>query len=225
MQFLYDNQSGNGTIDLKGENFNYLIKVRRHKENDDIALRSLEDPNELYIYTLNSIQPKRASLLLKEHKHLPIKSEKRVHIGWCVVDSASIEKVLPMLNEIGVDRVTFIYCARSQRNIKLNLERFTRVLNTSSMQCGRSTPMKISIDKSLDNFLQENKDTVIIDFSVEKVDKDVRNETFLIGCEGGFSEDERKNFSDLSLKKLGLDSPMILRSESAVVAISSKILL
>jgi len=225
MQFLYDEQSGNETIDLKGENFIYLIKVRRHKENDDIALRSLENPDELYIYTLKSIEPKRATLHLKEHKYLPIKSDRSVHIGWCVVDATSIEKALPMLNEIGVDKITFIYCARSQRNIKLNLERFKRVLNTSSMQCGRSTPMKISINKSLDNFLQDNKDTVVIDFSVEKVDANVSNETFLIGCEGGFSEDERKNFNDLNLKKLGLDSPMILRSESAVVAISSKILL
>jgi len=225
MQFLYDEQSGNETIDLKGENFNYLVKVRRHKESDDIALRNLENPDELYIYSLKNIEPKKATLHLKEHKYLPIKADKSVHIGWCVVDATSIEKALPMLNELGVDRVTFIYCARSQRNIKLNLERFKRVLNTSSMQCGRSTPMKISVNKSLNDFLQENKNTVVIDFSIEKIDENIANETFLIGCEGGFSEDERKNFSDLNLKKLGLDSPMILRSESAVVAMSSKVLL
>jgi len=225
MQFLYDEQSGNETIDLKGENFNYLIKVKRHKEDDEIALRNRVDSNELYIYTLKSIEPRRATLLLKEKKRLPIKSEKKIHIGWCVIDSNSIEKVLPMLNEIGVDTLTFIYCARSQKNIKLNLERFKRVLNSSSMQCGRSEPMQMSINKDLDNFLQEYPDTVVIDFSIEKVTQDTNNETFLVGCEGGFSEDERKSFSRLNLKKLGFNSPMILRSESAVVSIASKILL
>jgi len=225
MQFLYDEQSGNETIDLKGESFNYLIKVKRHKEDDEIALRNRVDSDKLYIYTLKNIEPKRATLLLKENKKVPIESEKRVDIGWCVIDSNSIEKVLPMLNEIGVNSITFIYCARSQRNIKLNLERFKRVLNSSSMQCGRSEPMHMSISKNLDNFLEENPDTVVIDFSIEKVTQNTNDRTFLVGCEGGFSEDERKSFSKSNLKKLGLNSPMILRSESAVVAIASKILL
>ena len=47
--------------------------------------------------------------------------------------------------------------------------------------------------------------------------------TVLIGCEGGFSEDERQKLE--SLKRFRLDTPMILRSESAAMAIASKVLI
>ncbi len=58
-----------------------------------------------------------------------------------------------------------------------------------------------------DNILQESSDF----------------ETVLIGCEGGFSKDEKELLS--SLEVFRLDTPMVLRSESAVVAVASKILL
>jgi len=225
MQFLYDEQSGKEIIELKGENFNYLVKVRRHKEADEIALRNTLKPDELYIYNLKDVEPKRAKLVLKEHKTFSIKSEKKLHIGWCVIDTTSIEKALPMLNEIGLDKITFIYCDRSQKNTKLNLARFERLLNSSSMQCGRDTPIKIVINRSLDDFLQKNPETVVIDFSEETLEDNTDYKTILVGCEGGFSKDERTNFKNLNIKTVGLNSPMILRSESAVVAVSSKILL
>jgi len=225
MQFLYDEKSGNETIELKNENFKYIVKVRRHKENDEILLRHPVNSNDVHIYILQKINPKHATLILKETKHLTIKAKKSLHLAWCVIDSNSIEKALPMLNEIGVDKITFIYCERSQKNIKLNLERFERLLKTSSMQCGRSQKMKLEISKSLNDFLNENPNTSVIDFSSTTLSSENNYDTLLIGCEGGFSENEHEEFKKLNLKIIGLDSKMILRSESATVAVASKILL
>lgn len=61
----------------------------------------------------------------------------RAKNAWCVIDIKSIKKVLPMLNELGVSRITFVYCDRSQINIKLDFARFERILEASMQQCGR----------------------------------------------------------------------------------------
>ncbi|WP_434657462.1 16S rRNA (uracil(1498)-N(3))-methyltransferase [Sulfurimonas sp. NW9] len=47
--------------------------------------------------------------------------------------------------------------------------------------------------------------------------------TVLIGCEGGFSAKEKEFLKNQEVFRL--DTPMILRSESAVLAVASKILL
>ena len=47
--------------------------------------------------------------------------------------------------------------------------------------------------------------------------------TIVIGCEGGFSNNERENFDKDFI--VGFDSNLILRSETAVLAVCSKIIL
>jgi 16S rRNA (uracil1498-N3)-methyltransferase len=45
----------------------------------------------------------------------------------------------------------------------------------------------------------------------------------LIGCEGVFSENERTKLKDC--KKIGLNTDIILKSETAIVTIASKLLI
>ena len=45
----------------------------------------------------------------------------------------------------------------------------------------------------------------------------------MVGCEGGLTEDEIALFS--SEKTVGFDTPLVLKSESAVCAVAGKILL
>ncbi len=77
--------------------------------------------------------------------------------------------------------------------------------------------------KSLDVFLKENPETVVLDFCDEVLSCADEVSTVLIGCEGGFSESERQKLE--GLKRFRLDTPMILRSESAAMAIASKVLI
>ena len=76
---------------------------------------------------------------------------------------------------------------------------------------------------SLNEILKKNDNITIIDFNNEKIDCGNNIERALVGPEGGFSEDERKMFKNL--KVLGFDTPFVLKSESAAIAISAKVLL
>jgi len=76
---------------------------------------------------------------------------------------------------------------------------------------------------SLEDFLEKYPETVMLNFSEQTLNEKSDISTMLIGCEGGFTLDEKALFK--SKKIMGLDTPLILKSESAVCAVASKLLL
>lgn len=223
MQFSYHIDSGLPSLEIEGDLYKYLIKARRHCLGDEIAFRNLNDLN-IYIYKLISIDRRKAVFDLISNEEKIVKNEKKLHIGWCLVDPKTVEKTIASLNEIGVEKITFIYCEYSQKNFKLNLEKLEKILINSSSQCGRSSIIKLDICNCLDEFLNKNPNTYILDFSETSIEnkKDDIN-CFILGCEGGFSSNERKNFD--AEKIVGFNSNLILRSETAIISAASKILI
>lgn len=221
--YILDDEAGESDLHIRGDLHKYLIKVRRHKEGDEISFRSREKIKILHRYKIESVEPRSAELRLLSSEELEVKSKKQLHIGWCIIDTNSIEKVLPSLCEIGVERISFISCERSQRNIKLDLKRFQRIMEASMQQCGRSSYIEFDTYKNVDEFVGKFPDTNVFDFCDKTLSDYSDIKTVLIGCEGGFSAKEKELLS--SLKRFRLDTPMVLRSESAVLAIASKIVL
>jgi len=219
MQFLYYPEAKN-ILTLKGDEHKYLFKVRRIKKNELVKIRNLKD-DYLYVYEIENINKKEAVLKLKEKIISPNKPYKFFHLGWCVIDPKNIEKTLPSLNETGVSKISFIYCDFSQKNFKLNLNRIEKILINSSQQCGRSDMMEIEILNSSQEFFEKYPEFIAVDFNGKEIQcNENYNKPFLIGPEGGFSEEERKYFKiTVKLKSF------ILRSETAACAISAKILL
>ena len=222
MQYLFESEAGKETLEIKDESYRYLFKVRRHKIGETVTLRNLED-NFVYFYKIKSVSKKEALLVLKDKSELVVKPSRYLHIGWCIVDPKIIEKTLPMLNEIGVSKISFIYCQRSQKNFKINFQRVQKIVINSSQQCGRSEMMEFEELNSVQNFLEIYPKSAIIDFGGKSLKGSLPLETVIIGCEGGFSENERKFFTNRPIYKV--ETPMVLRSESAAVAVSAMILL
>ena len=222
MQFLYHTLSGKQKIDLVGDDFKYIAKVKRHKNNSKIYLRNLQD-SFIYEYVIVDISKKSVSIELLSKTNKPNTTDKELHIGWCIIDNKVIEKNIIYLNQMGVQKVTFINCDYSQNNFKISLERLKKILINSSMQCGRSSLMQIDLCKSIDEFLQINQECYIVDFDGSSSWENINIKTLLIGCEGGFSQRERELFG--GFKKIGFNTPLILKSETAVIGATSKILL
>ena len=223
MQFLFSDEAGKASIKLKGEEYKYLFKVRRHNTGDTLYFRTRDKSEVLHAYKVSSLDGRSAALEHISTEIKEVKSDKVLHIAWCVIDPKSVEKVLPSLNEIGVSKISFIYCARSQKNFKTDIQRYERILETSSQQCGRSKQIEFEVFKNLDDFITLYPETVVLDFCDEVLGCENDVSTVLIGCEGGFSKDERDKVQ--KLKRFRLDTPMILRSESAAMAIASKVLI
>ena len=223
MIFLYNEDAGKELLKLRGEDHKYLIKVRRHKIGDMLQLRNESDPDTLYTYTITEISPRELFLILQHSEEKKVIPSKYLHIGWCMIDPKSIEKALPSLNEIGVAKISFIYCARSQKNFKPDMGRLHRILKSSNQQCGRSSFMEFGIYNDLESFLNDYPDVKVFDFCENVLQERSGFEDVLIGCEGGFSKEEKELLS--SKEVFRLDTPLVLRSESAACAVAAKILL
>jgi 16S rRNA (uracil1498-N3)-methyltransferase len=223
MQFTYDEFCGSDILEIKDEVYNYLIKARRHKIDDEIYFRNLKE-NNIYLYKLNFIDKKKAVLNLISSEEKIVINDNKLHLGWCVVDPKTIEKYIASLNEMGVDKITFIYADFSQKNFKINIEKLEKILISSSTQCGRSNIIKLETSKNIEQFMKENNDAYFLDFSKLSIDnKKDEIKTLVIGCEGGFSKKEREKFNENFV--VGFNSNLILRSETAIISAGSKILL
>lgn len=223
MIYILDDEAGAQSLYIRGEQHKYLIKVRRHKEGDLLSFRSRENLKMLHSYKIESVEPRGAELSLVASELKEVKSAKELHIGWCIIDANSIEKVLPSLFEVGVSKITFIACERSQKNFKMDFKRFERIGEASMQQCGRSSYIEMDSCKSVQEFIKAYPDVKVFDFCEKTLQECSDITTVLIGCEGGFSPKERELFA--SVQSFRLDTPMVLRSESAVFAVASKILL
>ena len=223
MQYLYHKEAGASQLQLSGDSHRYLFKVRRQRAGETIYLRNLND-QILYNYHIEHLDKKTALLQKVEQRELCIEAKQKLHIGWCLIDPKSIEKVLPTLNEMGVKKITFIYCQRSQKSFHLDYDRLRKILLNSSQQCGRSTMMILEEAETIALFLEENPDSWMLNFSENLLDENRQHvETLLIGAEGGFSDEECGLIA--SEKIVGLDTHLILKSESAVCAVAGKLLL
>ncbi|MCK5110829.1 MAG: 16S rRNA (uracil(1498)-N(3))-methyltransferase [Arcobacteraceae bacterium] len=223
MQFTYHKDSGQSTLTIDGDLHKYLFKVRRVKIDTNLFLRNLNDDN-LYEYEIVNCEKRQTQLNLISSEKKIIKQNKSLHIGWCVVDPKTIEKALSSLNELGIEKISFIYCQYSQKQFKLNFDKLNKILINSSQQCGRSNLMSLALFDSLDDFLKAYPDTFMFNFSNNHIDtKKEKINTIVIGCEGGFSPNETGKIKEEKI--VGIDSNLILRSETAVLSVASKIIL
>ena len=75
----------------------------------------------------------------------------------------------------------------------------------------------------LERFLKDHPESKMLNFSENRVDTQEDIKTIVIGCEGGFHEDEVAFFKPQNI--IGLDTLLVLKSESAVCAVAAKLLL
>ncbi|WP_148624047.1 16S rRNA (uracil(1498)-N(3))-methyltransferase [Aliarcobacter cryaerophilus] len=223
MQFIYDKNAKNELLKIEDENYNYIIKARRHKLDDILDFRNLED-DFLYSYKISQIDKKSLFLNLLKKEEKIIENSKKIHLAWCIVDPKTIYENIASLNELGVDKITFVYSDFSQKNFKINFEKLEKILINSSSQCGRSSIIKLDIYKNIDTFIKDNPDTYFLDFSQTSIDSKVSDiKTLMIGTEGGFSKRERELFNKNFI--VGFSSNLILKSQTAIISATSKIIL
>lgn len=223
MQFIYDKNAKNNLLKIEDENYNYIVKARRHKLDDILDFRNLED-DFLYSYKISQIDKKSLFLNLLKKEEKIIENSKKIHLAWCVVDPKTIYENIASLNELGVDKITFVYSDFSQKNFKINFEKLEKILINSSSQCGRSSIIKLDIYKNIDTFIKDNPDTYFLDFSKTSIDSKVLDiKTLMIGTEGGFSKRERELFNKNFV--VGFSSNLILKSQTAIISATSKIIL
>jgi 16S rRNA (uracil1498-N3)-methyltransferase len=65
VRFLFDQDAGKELLELKGEAFKYIIKVRRHQVGDELGFRKQTSSEILYRYKIVDIDGRSATLELQ----------------------------------------------------------------------------------------------------------------------------------------------------------------
>ena len=223
MIYALHDQAGEKQLSIEGESFKHLVKARRMKVGDTITLRALNiDKN--FSYELLSIGRKEASFSLQNEQEHSCVPSKELHIGWCKIDVKSVEKVLASAVELGVSSISFIACDRSQHNIVYDEKRFERMVHGAMQQSGRTSKLELIYDLSLEDFLDTHDDITVLDFAPDSFSHDSKSSNaVLIGAEGGFCSQEKELLQAYDVKRL--NTPMVLRSETAMLAVASLLLL
>ncbi|MDE2188174.1 MAG: 16S rRNA (uracil(1498)-N(3))-methyltransferase [Patescibacteria group bacterium] len=147
-----------------------------------------------------------------------------------VVKKDTFEWIAEKATELGVTDILPIIAERSEKK-SLNIERLEKIVTEASEQSGRGTVPKlydvVELYKAIDFLESEHSDLKILAFHTKSdIMPDVglhplSPTSVLIGPEGGWSEKEIALFKEKGIPVVCL-GPQVLRAETAVVAILSK---
>ena len=225
MQFFYHEEAGRPRLNVDSNGAHYLFRVRRLRPGMLLDFCNLKDGlRHAYKHEGKNEFSLVASSVCKA-------APPRLSLIMAVVDPKDIYDSLPMLNALNAASLSLFYADRSQKNRQLDMGRAGRILQSSCMQCGRPSLMKLALYENLDEVLGEFPKASFIDFAspsapslyLENLDKDSLGRHaslgLVIGPEGGFSQLERRRMD--GYERLCLKAPYILTSQAAGVYVAS----
>ncbi len=215
----------NDNFIVDGEELKHLSNVIRLKENDEFI--GVANDEYDYICHILSIDKKSAVAQIIERKKNISLPKKNLVLFQALTKKEAFEFVLQKAVELGTSEVVpFVseYCVNKSG---INMERYKTLIMSACKQCERSKIMRLSEAVKFDNMIEKLADFDIVVFANE-IDgesfdftslKDYQNIAFVVGCEGGFSENEKNKLVSLkNVKSVNLGS-RILRAETASIVL------
>ena len=212
------------TIEVSGEQAQYLASVLRIQVGSQFEV--INGSNDVAIYTVESLQKK--SLTARKVKTY---SENRdpstqLTLAQALVHPDKLDLILQKATEIGVAHFA-LYAADTSpiklKNTEHKFERWQKIIESACCQCRRTSVPIIKTYSSLKALLADHPKAYYGEPTAEKKLPTADTFTLIIGPESGFSEPELKLLQE---KATGFSvGNTILRTETAAIAISARILL
>lgn len=230
--FFVDKIDGN-LIKLEDDEHNHLKNVLRLNVNDQVKVVCGDEFN--YYCKVCEIN-KKDSVLKVEKKELNTANPKvNLTCYMALIKNDNLTLVVQKLTELGCSNfVPFESAYTVNKDKGTKTEKLITVTKQSLKQCGRSIPMNISETKNilkLDNMLKAH-DLIIFANETEKSsnlntvlakNSNAKNIAIIVGCEGGFNNEEIKYLLAHGAKSISLGN-RILRAETAAIMLTSIVL-
>lgn len=230
--FFVDKIDGN-LIKLEDDEHNHLKNVLRLNVNDQVKVVCGDEFN--YYCKVCEIN-KKDSVLKVEKKELNTANPKvNLTCYMALIKNDNLTLVVQKLTELGCSNfVPFESAYTVNKDKGTKTEKLITVTKQSLKQCGRSIPMNICDTKNilkLDNMLKAH-DLIIFANETEKSsnlntvlakNSNAKNIAIIVGCEGGFAQEEIKYLLAHGAKSISLGS-RILRAETAAIMLTSIVL-
>lgn len=215
-------------IVVSGDDYNHIVNSLRAKIDDVIQI---SDQKNLYIGKIVDILPK--SFVVSDLKLLK-NFDKAINktLISALIKNDKLDFLLMKATELGVDKIILVESDYSVVRLEANkinkkLDRWNTIVKMAAMQSRRITIPKIEYVKKFNSINYEQFDSVIMldetsnnMFHLEEIKK-FNNLAVVVGCEGGFSEQEHLYLKSIKHLNNYLLTDNILRSETASLAILS----
>lgn len=215
-------------IVVSGDDYNHIVNSLRAKIDDVIQI---SDQKNLYIGKIVDILPK--SFVVSDLKLLK-NFDKAINktLISALIKNDKLDFLLMKATELGVDKIILVESDYSVVRLEANkinkkLDRWNTIVKMAAMQSRRITIPQIEYVKKFNSINYEQFDSVIMldetsnnMFHLEEIKK-FNNLAVVVGCEGGFSEQEHLYLKSIKHLNSYLLTDNILRSETASLAILS----
>ena len=213
----------NNLVSFNYDDENHIIKVLRYKVGQELIVNF---NNERFLCCIVSIKPLRAKII----KKLVINENNFIlNVYIASIKIPSIELAIKKSVELGVNSFNIFYASLSQKNIKHNLDRYYKIVESCSKQSNRNKLMDIKIIDDITNKIKINDINLVADFNdnstnlVELINSKKTNSIgIIIGPEGGFSTEDLIKLKSNNTYIINLTNT-ILRSETALIYVVSVI--
>ena len=219
--FFKENLSDNLNSNLDKSQSHYISKVMRIKEGESFSL--FNDSGE-WEAKINEIKKGIVNfIIVKKLKNSENNSE--IWLAFTPIKLNYLNFMIQKATELGVTKFIPILTERTMVR-DLNSERLNKVIIEASEQSNRIKLPKLEKLVKFKDFIKLYKDTNIVFGDLNssndqiKINKD-SPVCILIGPEGDFSENERKEILDLKNVKSLKINKNILRAETAAISIIS----
>ncbi|MDZ4758369.1 MAG: RsmE family RNA methyltransferase [Bacteroidota bacterium] len=208
-------------ITLNAEESWHGAKVLRIKNDESIIV--LNGKGWIGEGRIQTVHDKQTAVILdKVLYHHPATNSLSIAVS-VLKTNERMEWMLEKLTELGVAKISFIECKRTERN-KLNLERMQKIAIAALKQCKRSWLPVIEGVMSYEKYMQQEfvgeKYIAFCDAKEYIKFNAQKSATILIGPEGDFNESEIVLAKAQGFKPI-LISKQILRTETAAMAIAA----
>ena len=229
MQLFYNSEISTETSQITFDKIEskHIVRVLRKKENDILKITN----GKGFLFDVKIIVPSDkkcvAEVIASEEKPKPWNYYLHIAIAPTKLNDR-IEWFLEKATEIGIDEITPIICANSERRV-VKLERFEKIIQSAMKQSLKFTLPKLNEPIKLNDFLkQEFEGQVCIAHCEEQektllqsVVKPSEKTTILIGPEGDFSSEEIKKCLAKKFTPISLGESRLRTETAALVAVNT----
>ena len=230
--FFIDQTPVDDNIVLEGEDYNHIVNALRKKIRDNISLIPVKS-SELYFCEIIEILKKQVVVKILSKEPQPQQKLPKITIAQSLPKGQKMEEIIQKCTELGAYDFLPLVTRRTVPDISLKIakkiERWQKIAKEAAIQSeSYFVPMvynPIDLADIMQIIKQEQYNKVFcLKERAQKPIKDLinlqtdRKLMFIIGPEGGFSEEEDRFFQQIGIEQVNI-SDKILRTETAGPAI------
>ncbi len=210
---------------IEGEELTHLRNVLRLNVGDEVTVINGDGCD--YLCQIIKIDKNIAFLSVKSKKNNKNNAKNNISLFISAIKREKLELVVQKAVELGIKNLFIFESQFSTMKLKgEKIIRYQKIIESATKQCERADFMKIrliSFSEMLERFAQHKvklfaneREGEEFDFSVLKTAKDI---AILVGCEGGFSAQEKAQILQTKPQNISLGN-RILRAETAAILLS-----